>query len=228
MQSNSTIPLICKNCGCEFRVTPSKAKYHNPKFCSNVCYVKLRITPIEDRFWSKVKKTDTCWEWTAAQDGRGYGVIHYESGVEKAHRVSWILTYGDIPKEMCVLHKCDNRICVNPAHLFLGTKADNSRDMVKKGRGMKPEQHARGDRHWSHIHPEMIRRGDQHWSHIHPEFANRGEKNGASKLSNEDVIEIRKKYKQGGANKAQLSKEYNVSWVTISRIITRKIWGHIP
>lgn len=78
-----------------------------------------------------------CWLWTASITPNGYGKIGIWAGGKKtfiAHRVSWTLYKGHIPKNICVLHKCDNRLCVNPNHLFLGNKKDNTRDMIKKGR----------------------------------------------------------------------------------------------
>ncbi|HEX2600092.1 MAG TPA: HNH endonuclease signature motif containing protein [Terriglobales bacterium] len=72
-----------------------------------------------------------CWIWTSALDRDGYGVMSYS---KKAHRVSYELHVGPIPAGMSVCHRCDVRCCVNPGHLFLGSSADNTRDMVLKGR----------------------------------------------------------------------------------------------
>lgn len=103
----------------------------------------------EDRFWSKVRKggPDECWEWTASLNTSGYGQIGWggrRGRSERAHRVSYMLAHGLIPDGLCVMHSCDNRKCVNPNHLSLGTKADNNWDKVRKGRqgntGPKGEQ----------------------------------------------------------------------------------------
>lgn len=95
-----------------------------------------------NRFWSKVKKGDGCWEWTAAVDRGGYGNFGIDGRTMGAHRVAWTLANNrEIPEGLCVCHSCDNRACCNPAHLWLGTQLDNVRDMVEKGRGSTGEDH---------------------------------------------------------------------------------------
>jgi hypothetical protein len=94
------------------------------------------IENISERFWSKVNKTETCWLWTAGifQQG-GYGQFCIRRGFPaRAHRISWIMSYGNIPDGMDILHDCDNPLCVNPSHLWVGTPKENIRDAVKRGR----------------------------------------------------------------------------------------------
>jgi len=89
------------------------------------------------RFEKKFTKTDGCWLWQGDKWSRpehGYGRIYVEGKRVKAHRVSWELYVGAIPPGQYVLHKCDVRLCVNPEHLFLGTKTDNAKDRDQKGR----------------------------------------------------------------------------------------------
>ena len=92
-------------------------------------------TPIADRFWQKVEKTKTCWNWTASLDRKGYGKIGVgRESTLAAHRVSYELANGPIPEGKYVCHTCDNPACVKPDHLFLGTHLDNMKDMIKKDR----------------------------------------------------------------------------------------------
>ena len=97
----------------------------------------MRAMTLEQQFWSHVNKGDECWEWTASLSHNGYGqIIKCIDGKKKhliAHRVSWEIHFGPIPEGMKVLHRCDNRRCINPGHLFLGSCQDNTDDMIKKG-----------------------------------------------------------------------------------------------
>ena len=104
-------------------------------------------TTLMDRFRAKVEFPGTkggCWEWRGARNSRGYGQILVNGKTTSAHRVSFCIYRGE-PGEMHVLHRCDNRGCVNPQHLFLGTHTDNMRDMTAKGRHGRYE----GERHHS-------------------------------------------------------------------------------
>ncbi len=98
------------------------------------------------RFWNKVdrRESNECWNWQACMTRLGYGLFWFSSKNRSAHRVAWILTHGEIPNGLHVLHKCDNPACVNPSHLFLGTQRDNIHDAIEKGRHKLPDN--RGER----------------------------------------------------------------------------------
>ena len=162
--------------------------------------------PLYDRFWNKVDKRgpDECWEWTACKLlGNLYGQIQDTTGdggnvTRYAHRISWIIHNGDIPEGMCVCHHCDNPGCVNPAHLFLGTKADNNADMLSKGR-----------------------------CYTGPPESHRGEANGCARLTEEKVREIRQLLKIGGRTQQSIGDDYGVHYSTICDINKGRTWAYM-
>lgn len=88
------------------------------------------------------KKSGECWEWTRAiHNPTGYGWVRWKGRSIHAHRASWDAAYGEVPAGMHVLHRCDNRLCIRPDHLFLGTNLDNVNDMMSKGRQAAKERH---------------------------------------------------------------------------------------
>lgn len=128
---------VCPTCQKTFVVYPYQTKQGRGVFCSKECHTESMVEPLAERFWRFVNKTETCWLWTGAHSN--YGLLN-ERGRTKtliASRVSWEIHNGPIPDGLYVLHDCpggDNPLCVNPAHLWLGTAADNSHDMMAKGR----------------------------------------------------------------------------------------------
>lgn len=152
----SEIPYGYCHCGCggKTNIAPhSDPRYGHVKgepykFISqhhnNVIVPKM--TAIE-RFWSKVavtKNHDDCWLWQAGLTHSGYGQFSLGGRKGKhipAHRYSYTIANGEIPSGLFVCHRCDNPLCVNPNHLFVGTHVDNVQDMVSKGRQQKAERH---------------------------------------------------------------------------------------
>lgn len=138
-----------------------------------------------------------CWLWIGAVAGHGrYGSLLSEGRLERAHRVSWELHFGPIPDGMNVCHRCDVGLCVNPAHLFLGTQRENVLDMISKGR----RTYENNGRHGHHA---------------------RGERSGAAKLSDGDVENIRRDY-ETIHNKAELARRYRISESQIRRIVNNE------
>lgn len=90
---------------------------------------------LEERYWRKVAKRepDECWPWRGTRDENRYGVMKLDGKLARAHRLAWLFAHGEMPHG-CILHRCDNPPCVNPAHLSVGSRSDNMKDMNAKGR----------------------------------------------------------------------------------------------
>jgi len=181
------------------------------------------LDDIEARFWSKVKQTDGCWLWLGAKDSDGYGSVKIGNRGTHAHRIAYALMVGHIPPGVSVLHSCDNRSCVRPDHLFLGTQLDNINDMIKKGRDNK----ARGDRNASRLYPEKRPHGETHPFRLHPELHAQGERAANAKLKEGQVMEIRRSWEAGELSQHALARKYGVTLATINSIVNYKTWRHL-
>jgi hypothetical protein len=127
----------CKRCGGPI---PRIHNFGTMIFCGRKCYYAHRASPegIAERFWSFVERTEGCWLFRGCIGHEGYGSFAYGNRDERrqfqAHRFSWMLVNGAIPKDKFLCHTCDVRACVNPAHLYLGDHKTNAEDCIARGR----------------------------------------------------------------------------------------------
>lgn len=253
------IRVACLKCGNGFLTTDNQLRIGKGRFCSRPCAYRhqraeeAKPEQYRRRFWANVDtdgptpahcpELGPCHIWTGCTNEHGYGKFGLLGKVERAHRVAFFLAHGRWP-EPCALHRCDTPACVRLAHLFEGTKADNSRDMTAKGRSgshqhpgrlargerhgsrTRPDRLPRGDRNGSRKHPESVPRGDAHYSRQHPERVVRGEKQGQSKLTEADVREIRS-LRVDGELLRTLAERFGVTEALVSAVARRKIWRHV-
>ena len=159
------------------------------------------MSALDPRYYTVVESG--CWEWNLSRLPNGYGRVGPKRGL-LAHRWSWTIHRGPIPAGLCVLHRCDNRCCVRPDHLFLGSKKDNSQDALHKGR--------------LDLTPPSSRVG---W---HP-GRSIGEVNGSAKLTRAAVEAARAAYRGGGVLQRELAERYGVSQVAISKALRGETWA---
>lgn len=192
-----------------------------------------------ERFWSKVDRSggpDACWPWTAGQGRDGYGKFWIEGRTIAAHRIAFLLRAGEIPEGAWVLHSCDAPICCNPEHLRAGSHLENMADMKARGRAasgdrnasrLYPDRRPRGDKSGARLHPEARPRGDDHPWRRYPELVQRGTRNVHARLTEAQIVEIRRLY-DDGVPRATISGVYGVTRTQVVRIGRRQQWRHIP
>ena len=153
-------------------------------------------------FWSRVKKTETCWLWMGSRTTLGYGHVKHKSLPKRvlAHRFSYELHFGPIPPGLLVCHHCDTPQCVKPQDFFLGSHGDNQRDSLQKGR------HA------------SLRQGPPHYF---------GERNPAAKLTTDDVAEIRRLW-HAGTGVSILAVRFRMTKNAIRNAATGRTWATVP
>lgn len=217
--------VICAVCGVTFRARPSAIAQGRDKTCSFTCgrvltAQKNRLDPVAV-LWERTQKSEGCWEWNGGTDNNGYGIISgggNGAGNIKTHRLAWAISTGEpIPDGLHVLHTCDNRRCVRNdelgthivngvayerrGHLFLGDQRINNADRDQKRRSI------------CHTRPDLMTR--------------RGSAQTQAKLTESDVLEIKRHLRDRTATHKNLAATYGVSKSLIAKIAYGEDWTHV-
>jgi hypothetical protein len=206
------VPCICQNPSCEklFFDSPSTIAAGGGKYCSRKCWREKPCESLADRFWAKVQRCThepwciyCCWPWQASLRHGGYGQmtmrINGKQVLLRSNRVVWeLFQKRPLPEELWALHHCDFPPCCNPAHIYIGTPAQNSQDAVKRGRFI------------GRYHGEPTKGGEHH----------------NAKLEDADVILMRTLYAQGASLKS-LAQQFGVKSPNVHSIVHGKTWKHL-
>lgn len=206
MHPNDTPKPACRQCGKPLNFPPSVLKTR--RYCSDPCARAGKrgergLTPKNvDRFWRSVDTSGgmgACWPFTGPKNQHGYGRFSICQVRHHAHRIAAELVYGPCPSHLRVCHHCDNPACCNPGHLYYGTAADNTRDMINRGRAKFFDLRNL-----------------------------RGEKHPKRKFTAQEVTDMRKRWARQPFNIAAFAREKGVSPQAVRDILRQKNWRHLP
>ena len=185
------IEITCPHCGVIFDTSVAAERR-----------VRRRYTA--DEFWGTFIRTETCWIWPERK--RSYGRVTFHGKVWLTHRLAYVLTYGQPPPDKpSICHRCNNRLCGRPDHLYAGTAWENTRDIWLAGNG---------------------RDGDRHWTRMKPERVARGSRAGRAQLTEQDIPAIRERL-SSGESVMSIARAFGIGRGAIRAIKDDKTWRHI-